>query len=490
VTTRSVRLDALLDALRSPAPPEVAGAAASDVVVTDVVLDTRATTPGALFCCVTGQRVDGHDLAADAVAAGAVAVLAERPVSVPAGTAVLTVDDVRAAMGPVAAAFWGHPSESLTVIGITGTNGKTTTTQLLRSVFQPTGQATEVIGTLSGLPGDPPTTPDAPSLQARLAEHRDAGVRVVAMEVSSHGLALRRVDGTRFAATAFTNLSQDHLDLHGTIENYFAAKARLFDPVFTDLAVVNLDDPRGRLLRDAATITTVGYSLDDVDDLELRVDGSRFRWRGAELRLPIAGRFNVANALCAATLALELGVDLDHVVAGLAEAPTVAGRFEPVVAGQDFDVVVDYAHTPDGLQHVLAAARELVAPGAAVRVVFGAGGDRDPGKRPRMGEVAARLADQVVVTSDNPRSESPGAIIEAVLEGIADRRAVVVEPDRRAAIGVALHAARPGDIVVIAGKGHETTQTTGDSVVPFDDREVVKALLLERAGTSAEDGGA
>jgi UDP-N-acetylmuramoyl-L-alanyl-D-glutamate--2,6-diaminopimelate ligase len=462
----------------------VAGAAASDVVVTGVVLDTGQVAAGSLFCCVAGSRVDGHDLAGQAVAAGAVAVLAERPVSVPAGTAVLTVEDVRSAMGPLAAAYWGHPSDALTIVGVTGTNGKTTTTQLLRSVFQSTGQVTEVIGTLSGLPGDPPTTPDAPSLQARLAGFRDAGVGVVAMEVSSHGLALHRVDGTRFAAAAFTNLSQDHLDLHGTIEAYFAAKARLFDRAFTDLAVVDVDDPRGRLLRDAATVRTIGYSLEDAEALELRPDGSRWRWRGTQLALPIAGRFNVANALCAATVAAELGVDRADIAAGLAAAPTIPGRFEPVAVGQPFGVVVDYAHTPDGLEHVLAAARELIDAGRAVRVVFGAGGDRDAGKRPRMGEVAARLADQVVVTSDNPRSEDPTAIIEAILAGIPDRSSVVVEPDRRTAIALALDAAAPGDIVVIAGKGHETTQTTGDTVVPFDDREVARAIL------AAEDGPA
>jgi UDP-N-acetylmuramoyl-L-alanyl-D-glutamate--2,6-diaminopimelate ligase len=477
----------LLDGAELPTTPEVVGGAASGVEITDVTHDTRTVAAGALFCCIPGQRVDGHDLAAAAVAAGAAAVLAERPVDVPPGTVVVLVPDVRAAMGRLASAHWGHPSRQLTVIGVTGTNGKTTTTQLLRPVFQSAGASVEVIGTLSGRPGEPPTTPDAPALQAHLAELRDAGTEVVAMEVSSHGLAMHRVDGTRFAAAGFTNLSQDHLDLHGTIEAYFAAKARLFTSEFTDLAVVDVDDPRGRLLRDAATIRTVSFSLEEAEDLVLTPRGSTWRWRGQELHLPIAGRFNVANALCAATLATELGVPLAAVAQGLADAPVVPGRFELVEAGQPFGVVVDYAHTPDALEHVLAAARELVGPGQRVHVVFGAGGDRDPGKRPRMGEVAARRADRVVVTSDNPRGEDPGAIIDAILRGIVDRSTVTVDADRRSAIALAVSEAAPGDLVVIAGKGHETTQTTGATVAPFDDRVVAREVLLASGHGATED---
>jgi UDP-N-acetylmuramoyl-L-alanyl-D-glutamate--2,6-diaminopimelate ligase len=482
-------LAALLDDAPLPAAPQVAGAVASAVEITDVTLDTRTVRPGSLFCCVRGQRVDGHALAGEAVAAGAVAVLAEAPVEVPEGVAVVAVPDVRAAMGPISAAHWGHPSRSMVVIGVTGTNGKTTTTQLLGSVFAAAGRRVEVIGTLSGRPGEPPTTPDAPTLQARLAALRDAGVDVVAMEVSSHGLAMHRVDATWFSATAFTNLGQDHLDLHGTTEAYFAAKARLFTPAFTDLAVVDVDDPHGRLLRDAATVRTVPYSLEDADELVLAPGGSTWRWRGTTMRLPIAGRFNVANAIGAATVAAELGVDVADVAAGLAATPPIRGRFESVEAGQPFGVVVDYAHTPDGLEHLLAAARELVAPGARVLVVFGAGGDRDAGKRPRMGAAAARLADRVFVTSDNPRSEDPAAIAAAIVEGIDDSQGtpVQVELDRRAAIAAAVAAAEPGDLVVIAGKGHETTQTTGDQVVPFDDRDVAHQALLALGHGIPED---
>jgi UDP-N-acetylmuramoyl-L-alanyl-D-glutamate--2,6-diaminopimelate ligase len=475
-----MRLDALLDDASLPAPAEVVGAAAGDVEVGSMALDTRLVGPGALFCCVAGSRVDGHELAGDAVAAGAVAVLAERRLPLDDGVAQVLVPTVREAMGPVAAALHGHPSRSLTVVGVTGTNGKTTTTHLLRSVFEAGGRSAEVIGTLTGAPGSPPTTPDAPELQARLAALRDRGVEVVAMEVSSHGLAMHRVDGTRFAAAVFTNLSQDHLDLHGTMEAYFAAKARLFDPSFTDLAVVCADDLYGRLLVDAATVETVGYGIADAHDLRLAADGSTARWHEVELRVPLPGRFNVLNALAAATVADELGVPAAAIAAGIASTPPVRGRFDPVVAGQPFGVVVDYAHTPDGLQAVLQAAREVIDAGRRVLVVFGAGGDRDPAKRPRMGEAAAAHADVVVVTSDNPRSEEAGAIIADILGGIPDGAAVLVEPDRRAAIAAAIDAAAPGDIVVIAGKGHETTQTIGDAVVAFDDAEVAREALAAR----------
>ena len=479
-----MRLDALLDDAPLPVRPEVVGDATVDI--TSITQDSRAVEPGALFCCVAGARADGHALVGDALAAGALAVLVERRLDLPAGVPQLLVPAVRPAIGPLAAALHGHPSRQLTVIGVTGTNGKTTTTHLLRSVFEASGQPADVIGTLTSAPGAPPTTPDAPDLQARLAAMRDAGTAAVAMEVSSHGLAMHRVDGTRFAAAAFTNLSQDHLDVHGTMESYFAAKARLFDEAFTDLAVVSIDDPYGRLLLDAATVRTVGWSAAEATDVGLRPDGSTFRWRGVEVRLPLAGRFNVANALCAAAVAAELGIPVDVIARGLAAAPLVRGRFEPVACGQPFGVVVDYAHTPDGLDQLLTSARELVG-GGAVIVVFGAGGDRDPVKRPRMGEVAARLADRVVVTSDNPRSEDPAAIIDAIVGGMPTAAAgdvVVVEPDRRTAIGVAFDAAEPGDIVVIAGKGHETTQTFADAIVDFDDVDVACEALRQRGWTT------
>jgi UDP-N-acetylmuramoyl-L-alanyl-D-glutamate--2,6-diaminopimelate ligase len=455
---RLERLTAELDVL------DVEGDAA--VEITAVTHDSRDVVPGALFCCVPGERADGHDFATSAVERGAVALLCSRPLGL--GVVEVRVADVRAAMGPAAAAVHGHPSATVPVVGVTGTNGKTTTTWLLRSVLEAAGRPTGLIGTLSGAR----TTPEAPDLQARLAELRDEGKRAVSMEVSSHALALHRVDGTRFAVAVFTNLGRDHLDFHESVEDYFAAKARLFAPELAAVAVVGLDDPHGRLLRDAARIPTVGYSLDDVDDLELGPRSSTGRWRGQRLRVPLGGAFNVRNALAAAGAALQLGVDEATVVEGLAAAPPVPGRFEAVALDAPFTALVDYAHTPDALEALLGAARSVAGRGR-VLVVFGCGGDRDRAKRPAMGEVAARLADVVVITSDNPRSEEPAAIAAAVAGGAAGPAAVTTVLDRREAIATALAAASSGDVVVVAGKGHETTQDAGGSVLPFDDRAVV-----------------
>jgi len=446
-----------------------------DVDITAIDLDSRAVRPGSLFCCIRGAHTDGHEHARAAVEAGAVAVLADHRLEL--GVPCLVVTDTRPAMALLAVRFNGDPAAAMTVIGITGTNGKTTTTYLLRAIFEAAGRTTEVVGTLSGAR----TTPEAPELQARLAAMRDRGVDVVAMEVSSHALSMHRVDGTRFAVVVFTNLSRDHLDFHEKMESYFEAKARLFEPELADGAVVNLDSPYGRLLLDAAKIPTTGYSLDDVTDLVVTAAGSRFTWRGHEVTFGLGGRFNVANALAAAEAAVAVGLDPAVVAAGLSQPILVPGRFELVEAGQPFRVVIDYAHTPDGLEQLLTAVRDVAGSGA-VTVVFGCGGERDATKRPAMGEVAATLADRVVLTADNSRGEDTGAIIDAVSSGYertADRRSreLLVEPDRRRAIALALSSARPGDAVVIAGKGHETTLTIGDIVVPFDDREVTRAEL-------------
>ena len=462
-----MQLSALLDGLDVH---EVRGDAS--VEVTGVTHDSRRVAPGFLFCCVPGRRTDGHDHARGADDAGAVALLCERPLDLAAAEVV--VGDARASMGPVAAAFHGHPSHAMDVVGVTGTNGKTTTTWLLRAILEHAGRRTGVIGTLDGAR----TTPEATDLQARLAELRDAGSAAVAMEVSSHALALDRVAGTRFRVAVFTNLSQDHLDFHESMEDYFAAKARLFEPALTDRAVVNVDDPRGLLLVHAAHVPTTGYSVrNDVEALELGSASSTGRWRGRPLVVPLGGEFNVANALAALTAATLLGVDEDVALAGLAQAPAVPGRFERVETGRGYGVVVDFAHTPDGVEQLLRAAR-AVTPSGRVLVVLGAGGDKDRQKRPLMGEAAARFGDVVYVTSDNPRSEDPAAIAEAVRTGAAAGPAEVrVELDRRAAIAAALAEARDGDLVVIAGKGHETTQIIGDRVLPFDDREVVRDVL-------------
>jgi UDP-N-acetylmuramoyl-L-alanyl-D-glutamate--2,6-diaminopimelate ligase len=446
-----------------------------DAAVSTMTHDSRRAEPGTLYACVRGERHDGHEFAPAAVAAGATALLVEHHLELDVPQ--LVVDDARAAMGPVAAAVYGHPSTALTIVGITGTNGKTTTAHLLASILRQSGRTTGVIGTLSGLH----TTPEAPELQAQLAGFRDDGYEAVVMEVSSHALALHRVDGTRFAAAVFTNLGRDHLDLHGSAQAYFRAKARLFTPELSAVGVTNVDDAHGRLLRDAATIPIVPFSATDATAVEVTASSHAFTWRGERIEVGLGGAFNVSNSLAAATTASVLGIGPADIAAGLRAAGPVRGRFELVSAGESgVAVVVDYAHTPDGLGEVLTAARDVT--GGRVIVVFGCGGDRDRAKRPQMGGVAARLADVVVVTSDNPRSESPATIIDEVLAGIppADRDHVTVEPDRAAAIATALDAANHGDLVVVAGKGHETTQTIGDRVIEFDDRDVVRRLLEGR----------
>jgi UDP-N-acetylmuramoyl-L-alanyl-D-glutamate--2,6-diaminopimelate ligase len=493
----------LLGQLIAAYPAARRGGADADPDVLAVVHATGGVGPGSLFFCVRGARVDGHELAGAAVAAGAVALVVDHvlPLAVPQ----VIVPDVRRAMGPLSAAFWGNPSHDLVVVGVTGTSGKTTVTHLLCPVLDASGRAPcAIIGTLSGAR----TTPEATDLQAMLAAQRDrgssgagvgrgvgAGRGAVAMEVSSHGLALHRVDGTRFAVAVFTNLSQDHLDFHHTMDDYFAAKAALFTPDFTDRAVVCSDDPRGRellarLRAPGSGVTATAYSLADAEELTLSPAGASFRWRGESVELALAGRFNVTNAVAAGAAAEALGIEPGVVARGLSAAVPVPGRFEAIDGGQRFMVIVDYAHKPDALDQALRSARELVAEGRRLLVVFGCGGDRDVAKRPLMGEVATRLADDVILTSDNPRSEDPRAIIDDIRSGIPAgvAAAVAVEPNRRRAIESAVAEARPGDVVVIAGKGHETTQTIGDTVRPFDDREVARASLAAlgpRAGGGA-----
>lgn len=471
-------------------------------------------TPGAMFACVPGAHTDGHDYVDDAVSRGAVAVACERPVACDVPQVVLP--SVRRALGPLSAALWSFPSSRMRVVGITGTNGKTTTCALLASIFRAGGWPTGVIGTLSGSR----TTPEAPVLQRRLASFRDGGAAAVAMEVSSHALAQHRVGGTEFAAAVFTNLSQDHLDYHGTMEAYFEAKAGLFTGGHIGLAVVNRADPWGARL--AERLFGLGspereriltYSPEDATEVSSHVVGgsakTTFVWRGDRMVLAIPGTFNVANAVAAATTAEGLGLGRDAVREGLASVAPVRGRFELIDEGQPFSVVVDFAHTPVALAEALRAARQLAAgsdepasrgPGAReghsrrgrVIVVFGAGGDRDPGKRPVMGRIASQLADTVVVTSDNPRSEPPLSIIDQVVGGAEVRP--LVEPDRAQAIARALHLAAAGDVVLIAGKGHETGQDFGTRVEAFDDAEVVRAVLattFDRSGPAvgpAEDG--
>jgi UDP-N-acetylmuramoyl-L-alanyl-D-glutamate--2,6-diaminopimelate ligase len=484
-----------LTALAAAAGGQVRGD--GQTTVSDVVLDSRRVTPGALFCCLPGARVDGHDLAHAALAAGAAALCVERPLDLPAPQ--LLVGSSRAALAPLAGAFFGRPSRRLDLVGVTGTNGKTTTTFMLEAIFRAAGLVAGVIGTVEVRIGDERrpvahTTPEAPDLQRLLAEMAEAGVRAVAMEVSSHGLAQGRVDGTSYRAAVFTNLTQDHLDYHADLEDYYQAKRKLFTPAFTALGVVNVDDPYGRRLagRDRGVpVVTTGTGPGAAwraSAVEASLDGSSFRVDGpsgqAEVRLRLAGQFNVANALGALAAADAIGVELEAAVAGLAALPGVPGRFERVDAGQPFTVLVDYAHTPDSLENVLRAARAVTA--KRLLVVFGCGGDRDRAKRPLMGEIAGRLADLAVVTSDNPRSEPPETIVAEVAAGV--RRAAApgawtVEVDRRAAIAQALAAAGPGDAVIVAGKGHEQGQEfAGGRKVPFDDRTVVAEELARLLG--------
>ncbi len=481
----SVRLRPLLAAAASQssgvllADAADRGFAADDdgPLITGVTHDSRQVHPGSLFCCVRGAVVDGHRFAADAVRAGAAALLCDHPVG--SGIAEVQVTDTRRAMAPIAAAFHGNPSHALRVVGVTGTNGKTTTVRMIQTILERGGVPTGVIGTLTGAR----TTPEATDLQQILADMRDRGVRTVAMEVSSHALALHRIDATQFAAVAFTNLSRDHLDFHGTMEEYFKAKASLFTPQFSAFAVIDVDSPNGKLLAattEVATVVRTGASR--VEIVSLGIDGTRYRWRGVDVFLPLPGRFNVSNAVVASEVCAGLGVEPALVGEALAAMGSIPGRFQRVDVGAPFTVVVDYAHTPDGLDNLLGAAREI-AGNARVLVVFGCGGDRDATKRPFMGRVAREGADYVVVTSDNPRSEDPARIAAAIVAGMPERPEAI-ELDRRRAIRLAIGAARPGDIVVLAGKGHETTQQIGARSEPFDDATVAaeETASLRTAG--------
>ena len=353
------------------------------VSIDSVDFDSRAVRSGSLFCCLRGEHVDGHDFAQQARADGASALLVDHRVDVDLPQ--LVVSDTRVVMGFLAASFFGQPSRSLTLVGVTGTNGKTTTTSLVESILVADGRSTGVIGTLTGAH----TTPESPDLQRQLAAFVADGATAVVMEVSSHALELQRVAGSHFDIAVFTNLGRDHLDLHGTQERYFAAKARLFQPDLSDLAVVNIDDPHGRLLMDVGAIPTEGFSRADVSDVEVSAVDHSYTWRGHRIEVPLGGEFNVMNSLAAATTCARLGIEPSTISRGLATVAPVPGRFEAIVAGQPFAVIVDYAHTPDGLEKAIGAARS-VAGDAAVHVVFGCGGDRDREKRPLMGAVASR----------------------------------------------------------------------------------------------------
>jgi len=465
------------------------------VEIADLAYDSGRVGPGTLYFCVRGQRADGHDFAPAAVEAGAAALVVERELDLAAPQ--VRVADARAAMAPLAARFWGDPTAELEVVGITGTNGKTTTAFLVRAILEAAGRRCGLLGTVKQVVGGAEeevirTTPEAIDLQATFRRMLDAGDADCSMEVSSHALALRRADAIHFAVALFTNLTQDHLDFHADMEDYFQAKRMLFD-LGPGAAAVNVDDPYGARLageiEGAITFSAAGADAEfRATDVKFDVSGARFRVHGpegeVEVRTALPGHFNVANALAAIAATSALGVPPGAAAAALSAAGQIPGRFEPVDEGQSFAVLVDYAHTPDSLDNVLRAARRLTE--GRLISVFGCGGDRDREKRPLMGRIGAELSDIAVVTSDNPRSEDPEAIIGEILAGVPTAAGVVVDPDRRAAIGLALRRAEPGDTVVIAGKGHEQGQEfEAGRKVPFDDREVAREELrkLDRALT-------
>ena len=491
-------------ALRAPS------GAPGEAQVSSVVYDSRQAVAGSVFVALRGLQADGSTFARDAVKRGAVAVFAETPA--PAGVNVpwVQVGDTRLLLAALASEFFGRPSERLTLVGITGTNGKTTTSYLLASIFEAAGIPCGRIGTISYRIGTrefeaPRTTPEAPDLQRMLRDMIAQGCGACVMEVSSHALHLRRADFLRFAAGIFTNLTRDHLDFHRDMQDYFAAKRRLFELLPAEaIGVTNLDDPRGAEFA-ASVRRPVTYAIDAPADvkpgpLSLTLDGLSFEVRtprgAVAIRSGLVGRPNAYNILAAVAAASALDLPLDAIEQGIAALGTVPGRFQVVsTPADDVRVVVDYAHTDDALKNLLETARPLAT--GRVLTVFGCGGDRDRTKRPLMGAVAARLSDVVIVTSDNPRSENPEQIIQDIQRGIvlpADRKgpdgrgpkstpslAIV---DRKAAIERAIRDARPGDLVLIAGKGHEKYQVIGDRTLPFDDVEVAQsALALRRAGS-------
>jgi len=468
--------------------------------ITGIQTDSRKVKPGDLFICLPGHTVDGHDYAGKALDAGAAALVAERPLGL--GAAELLVKDSRLAMAVIADRYFGHPSAKVRTIGVTGTNGKTTTTYLIERILNDAGKSAGVIGTIEmryagrvyPMSG---TTPEALELHRHLADMADAGVAYCAMEVSSHGLDQGRAKGVRFRTAIFTNLTQDHLDYHGTMEQYAAAKSLLFsrlgngyaaDERDRSYAVLNADDPASAGFAKATAAEVITYGVrEDADvrasDIRITARGASFHvrtFRGeADIQLRMVGAYNVYNALGALTAALLEGVPLEAIKASLEAIPGVPGRVETVDAGQDFAVIVDYAHTPDGLENVLRTVKEFAE--RRVICVFGCGGDRDRTKRPIMGRIAARYADHVMVTSDNPRSEDPVRILQDIEAGLrgdgvpADRYDMIV--DRREAIRKAVAMASAGDVVLIAGKGHETYQLIGKETLEFDDRLVAAEAI-------------
>ena len=470
-----------------------------DTIVTDIVQDSRQASRGAMFVAMRGARVDGHSFIPEVIKKGAAVIMTEQAIDPPVGTAVLKVPALDAALQIVVPAFWDYPGRQLRMIGITGTNGKTTTSYLLRAILRHAGKRVGLVGTIQVMMEDEVfptanTTPDVIVMQQLLAEMRTRGMDVVVMEVSSHALDQERVAGIEFDTAVFTNLTQDHLDYHKTMENYARAKARLFDLVSEQgsksgkTAVLNADDGASATMRVHTRCPVISYGVEQpadlaAQDVHLAQDGMELTLvhrdaRPVRIHIGITGLFNVSNVLAATGAALAEKISAEDIVAALSEFTGVPGRFELVRAGQDFSVIVDYAHTPDGMENVLRTARAVTA--GRIIAVFGCGGDRDRTKRPIMGRMAAELADVVVLTSDNPRTENPAAILDEVETGVLP--VIGTKPyeklvDRRTAIFHAVQTARAGDTVVILGKGHETYQILKDKTIHFDDRETAREAI-------------
>ncbi len=477
-----------------------------------VTHDSRRVVPGGIFVAITGAQNDGNDFVSEVMKRGALAVISEKPQPADFSGVWLQVTDARAALARAAATVHGHPSRQLKLVGVTGTNGKTTTAHLTESIFRAAGEVPAMMGTISYRIGDEEveaefTTPEASEIQDFLRRAGAAGARYAVMEVSSHAIDLRRVEGLKFEVAAFTNLTQDHLDYHRTMDEYFAVKRRLFEGTVgspdTDSgsagsatkpawAVINLDDPRGAELKAIADAGVITYALDARSDVT--TEARNFGLAGLnftahtpqgeiEIVSPMVGRPHAYNCLCAVSIGLALGFDREIIARGLAQCQLVAGRFERVSgAADDITVIVDYAHTPDALINVLRTVRDALSgqPGRII-TVFGCGGDRDKTKRPLMGEAAAQLSDYVVVTSDNPRSEDPAVILKEIEPGLkSSSTPYQMMVDRRAAVFQAISQARPGDVVMLAGKGHETYQILATGKIHFDDREIAREALAER----------
>ena len=477
-----------LETLLQHLTPSAQVSGSRDLVISALTIDSRSAVPGSLFIAMRGEHTDGHHFIAQAIERGACAVVTEEVLDIdPPVTAIVVPDTARAA-SQLADAFYGRPSQSLSIAGVTGTNGKTTTTQMIAAMLNGAGIRCGSIGTIGARLDDREwplanTTPLAPELHALLEQMRARGANAVAMEVSSHALALQRVSDVRFTAGALTNLTRDHLDFHKSFEAYAGAKRKLLDAAHA--CVINLDDEIGerwsrelRLRKPVLTYGLAGKADLNPERLDVRANGSSFELGGLRVEVRLPGRFNVSNALCAFGVTRLFGVADAEAARGLSSLDRVAGRMEHV-RGHGVDVIVDYAHTPDALENVLRAARELT--GGRVLLVFGCGGDRDRGKRPEMGAVAARLADYTYITSDNPRTEEPQEIADAIAGGMRSAPHAVLL-DRRAAIEGAIGDARAGEVVVVAGKGHENYQIFATQTLPFDDVQVVREALSARSG--------